>query len=352
MSAPGTIPKTEPSAPAATPGAKRGVSDAWLKTLWPLIALFVALAYNYFFSEGFFNIEVKDGRLFGSLIDILNRASPIMLISLGMTLVIATAGVDLSVGAVMAISGSLAAMLISQNHLPIAAIISICLAVSVVAGLWNGLLVGFFKIPPIVATLILMVSGRGIAQLITGGEVKTFHNAAFEYIGRGALFGLPFTVTITVAAFFFLTIFTRATAAGLFIEATGDNETASQYAGVHTRLVKLIVYSLCALLAGVAGFIPTADIAAADATHTGEFIELDAILATVIGGTPLTGGRFNLTGSIIGAILIQTLTITIRTKGVPDDWAILLKAIVIVGVCLLQSETFRKKIFGSRKAKA
>ena len=352
MTEPGTIQNAQAPTPTPAKPSQRGVSDAWLKTLWPLIALFVALAYNYFFSEGFFNIEVKDGRLYGSLIDILNRASPVMLISLGMTLVIATAGVDLSVGAVMAISGSLAAMLISQNNLPIAAIISICLGVSIVAGLWNGLLVGFFKIPPIVATLILMVSGRGIAQLITGGEVKTFHHATFEFIGRGALFGLPFTITLTIAAFFFLTIFTRATAAGLFIESTGDNETASQYAGVNTRLVKLIVYSICSLLAGVAGFIPTADIAAADATHTGEFIELDAILATVIGGTPLTGGRFNLTGSIVGAILIQTLTITIRTKGVPDDWAILLKAIVIVGVCLLQSETFRKKVFGSRKAKA
>jgi simple sugar transport system permease protein len=317
----------------------------WRKLQWPLLALGLVLLYNFIFTRDFFELTVRDGRLYGSVIDIFNRASPVMLLALGMTLVIATGGVDLSVGAVMAIAGAVAALLVTQTDLPVTAIIAASLGVAVIAGVWNGVLVGVFEVPPIVATLILMVSGRGIAQLLTGGQIITFENKALEFIGRGGFLGLPFAITLVVIALLAVVFLQTKTAAGLFIEATGDNETASRYAGVNTRAVKLLAYSFCGLCAGIAGLIVTTNIAAADANNAGLWLELDAILATVIGGTALTGGRFYPLGSIVGAILIQTLTTTILTKGVPVEFTLVVKAVVIIAVCLLQSEEFRKVVW-------
>jgi galactofuranose transport system permease protein len=321
--------------------------STWHKLKWPLIALAIAFVFNAVLTPGFFHFTVRDGRLYGSVIDILNRAAPIMLLSLGMTLVIATGGVDLSVGAVMALAGAVAAILISK-HTSVPVVIVAGLGVAILAGLWNGALVGIFKVPPIVATLILMVSGRGIAQLVTNGQIITFENKSFEFIGRGTLAGLPFTITIVLLVWAVLELLKRRTALGLFVECTGDNETASRYAGVNTNAVKLIVYSICALCAGIAGLIITTDIKAADVNNAGLWLELDAILATVIGGTALTGGRFYLVGSLIGAILIQTLTTTILTRGVAVELTLVVKAVVVILVCLLQSEKFRSVFLRKR----
>jgi simple sugar transport system permease protein len=309
------------------------------------------LFFNAVFTNGFFSFNVRDGRLYGSIIDILNRAAPVMLLALGMTLVIATGGVDLSVGAVMAITGASAALLLTKASLGVPAVILISLLVAMIAGIWNGTLVGVFKVSPIVATLILMVSGRGIAQLLTDGQIITFENKSFEFIGRGSFAGLPFTLTLALAVWLALTFLKSRTALGLFIECTGDNETASRYSGVNTHLVKLVVYSICSLCAGIAGLIVTTDIKAADANNAGLWLELDAILATVIGGTALTGGRFYLAGSLIGAILIQTLTTTILTRGVAVELTLVVKAVVVILVCLLQSEKFRAAVW-KRKAAA
>jgi galactofuranose transport system permease protein len=321
--------------------------STWHKLKWPIIALAIAFVFNAVLTPGFFHFTVRDGRLYGSVIDILNRAAPIMLLSLGMTLVIATGGVDLSVGAVMALAGAVAAILISK-HTSVPVVIVAGLGVAILAGLWNGALVGIFKVPPIVATLILMVSGRGIAQLLTNGQIITFENKSFEFIGRGAFVGLPFTITIVLLVWAVLELLKRRTALGLFVECTGDNETASRYAGVNTNAVKLIVYSACALCAGIAGLIITTDIKAADVNNAGLWLELDAILATVIGGTALTGGRFYLVGSLIGAILIQTLTTTILTRGVAVELTLVVKAVVVILVCLLQSEKFRSVFLRKR----
>jgi simple sugar transport system permease protein len=327
--------------------ATKAFRTSWAKLQWPLAALALVLLFNLLFTPGFFRLEVKDGRLYGSLIDILNRGTPVALGALGMTLVIATGGVDLSVGAVIAISGAVAALLIKSGT-PVPIVVVGALGVAIAAGIWNGLLVGLFRVPPIVATLILMVSGRGVAQLLSGGQIITFENKAFEFIGRGAVAGLPFTIALTLAVLVVLSLLKHRTALGLFIEATGDNETASHYSGINTRLVKMLVYAFCSFCAGVAGLIVTADIKAADSNNAGLWLELDAILATVIGGTTLQGGRFYLVGSLIGAVLIQALTTTILTRGVPVEFTLILKALVIVILCLLQSEPFRK-IFVGRK---
>lgn len=316
----------------------------WQKYKWPLLALALVLVFNAIFTTGFFHLEMKNDRLYGSLVDILNRAAPTMLLALGMTLVIATGGVDLSVGSVMAIAGAAAALMLTKTTQSVPVIITASLGIALFFGLWNGILVGFFKITPIVATLILMVSGRGIAQLLTDGQIITFDNKSFEFIGRGTFIALPFTITLVLIVYLLLELFTKRTAAGLFIESTGDNEKASQYAGVNTKFVKLLAYAICSLLAGLAGLIVTTDIKAADSNNAGLWLELDAILATVIGGTALTGGRFYLAGSLIGAILIQALTTTILTRGVPVQWTLVVKAVVIIIVCLMQSEAFRKSL--------
>jgi simple sugar transport system permease protein len=274
-----------------------------------------------------------------------------MLLALGMTLVIATGGIDLSVGAVIAIAGATAASLLVRPdgsplsflnvHHSVAGVILITLGLALLAGLWNGVLVAWLDIQPIVATLILMVAGRGVAQLLTDGQIITFENPSFQFLGSGFLLGIPFTIFIVTVAYLLGGALTRGTALGLFIESVGNNAKASRYAGVSARRVKLMVYGLCGFCAGVAGLIVTADIKAADANNAGLYLELDAILAVAIGGTSLAGGRFSLIGSLIGALVIQTLTTTILTRGVAPELTLVVKAAVVIAVCLLQSEPFR-----------
>ena len=320
--------------------------------LWAVVLLLLVLAFNLVFTPSFFMIEVRDGRLFGSLIDILNRAVPVLLLAVGMTLVIATGGVDLSVGAVMEITGACAACLIARPEglflsqmpsLGVGSIILFSLLAALVCGLFNGLLVAVFKVQPIVATLLLMVTGRGIAQLLTNGQIVVFEEPAFQVIGSGSFLGFPMPVWIFTATLALVAGLTNFTALGQLIASTGSNETASRYAGVHVGSIKVAVYVICAICAGIAGLIGTADIKAADANKAGLYLELDAILAVAVGGTAMAGGRFTIAGSVVGAILMQALTTTILTRGVAAEVTLILKALIVIAVCLLQSEEFRRK---------
>jgi galactofuranose transport system permease protein len=318
--------------------------QSWLKVRWVLLILGIVLALNWLFSPGFFRVLVKDGRLYGSLIDIVDRAAPVMLLTLGMSLVIATGGVDLSVGAIMAMIGSLAAKLVVEWQYGLPAVLAISIACGTAFGLWNGALVSFLGVQPIVATLILMVAGRGIAQLLTSGQILTFENPSFVFIGSGFFGGLPFTFTLVAVCTALTFLLVRKTAMGLFIEAVGDNETGSRYSGINTRFIKCFAYGASGFFAALAGLIVASDIKAADANNAGLYIELDAILAVVLGGTALTGGRFYLLNSLIGALLIQTLTTTILTRGVPVEYTLVVKAVMILMVCLAQSEQFRASL--------
>lgn len=313
---------------------------------WPIIGILVLLVFNVIYSPTFLQIQVVDGRLYGSLIDILNRGSLVMLLAIGMTLVIALKGVDLSVGSVMAISGAVAAVLVVQIGWPFELAMMVALAMAVLFGLGNGLLIGYIGIQPIIATLILMVAGRGVAMLLTDGQIIIFRDPSFAYFGNGHFLGLPFPVTVVVVALVLTLLVVRKTAIGLFIESVGGNEKAASACGIPAPLVKVMVYGFCSLCAGVAGLIATSNILAADSSRVGEWMELDAIFAVVVGGTALTGGRFFILGSIVGALLIQTLTTTMYNVGVPPAVAPVPKAIVIVGVCLLQSPAFRSEVAG------
>lgn len=335
-------------------------SDSWHKIKWLLLIIAALFLYNFLATPGFFHLEIKEGRLYGTLIDIGKRGTPVMLLSIGMTLVIATGGVDLSVGAVMAIVGALGARLILGSraaemlgkdvspatvaHYSFIIVLTLALIVGCGAGLWNGALVSFLRVQPIVATLILMVAGRGLAQLITGGQIITFENPAFAYLGGGYFLGLPFSYALVAVSFLATALLVRKTALALFIEAVGDNERASAFSGINTRFIKCFAYAASGFFSALAGLIAASDIKAADANNAGMYLELDAILAVVIGGTSLTGGRFYLFNSLIGAVLIQSLTTTILTRGVPVEYTLVVKAILILAVCLIQSETFRQAI--------
>lgn len=319
------------------PGGKRRIS--WPPGLPQIAALVLVLLADSLVAGHFFQIVVQDGRLFGSPIDILNRAAPVALLAIGMTLVIATGGIDLSVGAVMAIAGATAATMTVQGHsLPV--VLLATLGVGVLAGLWNGILVAVLKIQPFVATLILMVAGRGVAQLITAGQIVTFDSPALAWIGSGSLFWLPTPVIVALITLILFWVVIRKTALGLFIEAVGINNRAAKNAGVNTRIVVMLTYVLSGLCAAIAGIIVTADIRGADANNAGLWLELDAILAVVIGGGSLMGGRFNMVLSVVGALIIQGMNTGILLSGFPPEMNQVVKAVVVLCVLVVQSPRF------------
>jgi simple sugar transport system permease protein len=300
-----------------------------------ILALIVILAVDRVVSPQFFDLRLQDGRLFGSLIDVLNRGTPVALLSLGMVLVIATRGIDLSVGAIMAISGAIAASLADSHGLPV--VLAAALGAGLICGLWNGFLVAVLGMQPIVATLILMVAGRGIAQLITEGRIVTFSSPDLVWLGNGSILGIPMPVAIALGMLILTGAVVRGSALGLLIEATGGNSRASELAGVGTRAMILAVYVWCGVCAALAGVIAAADIMGADANNAGLWLELDAILAVVIGGTSLFGGRFSLVLAVLGALIIQTMNTGILLSGYPPEFNLLVKAVVVLAVLLLQS---------------
>ncbi len=320
---------------------------SWPKGMPQIIALLLVLAVDSLVAPHFFQILLQDGRLFGSPIDILNRAAPVALLAIGMTLVIATGGIDLSVGAVMAIAGATAAsMTVAGHSLPV--VLLAALGAGALAGLWNGILVAVLKIQPFVATLILMVAGRGVAQLITSGQIVTFDSPALSWLGSGSLLLLPTPVIIAVATLLLFWLFTRRTALGMFIEAVGINIRAAKNAGVNTRIVVMLAYVLSGICAAIAGIIVAADIRGADANNAGLWLELDAILAVVIGGGSLMGGRFNLLLSVVGALIIQGMNTGILLSGFPPELNQVVKAVVVLCVLIVQSPRFIGLLKGVR----
>jgi ribose/xylose/arabinose/galactoside ABC-type transport system permease subunit len=302
-------------------------------------ALLIIFLVNWIVFRDFFAIRLQDGRLFGSHIDVFNRGAPVALLALGMTLVIATRGIDLSVGAVMAIAGATAATLTVQGY-PLPVVLAATCAMGLLCGLWNGLLVAILEIQPIVATLILMVAGRGFAQLITEGQIVTFVSEGLSAVGSGSFVTLPMPVVIAAMMLIITQVLVRFTALGLFIEAIGANVRSSAYAGVNTKVVTIAVYMWCSLCASIAGLIVTADIRGADANNAGLWLELDAILAVVIGGTSLLGGRFSLGLSVLGALIIQAMNTGILLSGYRPEYNLIVKAAVVLVVLLAQSPAF------------
>jgi simple sugar transport system permease protein len=336
------------------------------RLFFPITALLIILIFDLIFIPGFFSIESRDGNLRGSLIDIMRNGSTVMILAIGMTLVIATGGVDLSVGATMAIAASVAGILMNPSALknevffvtdptytyqPLWLVILAALSVAIFCGLWNGVLVAYMRIQPMVATLILMISGRGIAQLITNGLRVQITYRPYAFLGQGWLI-LPFSLYIVGFIYALTWLMTRKTAIGMFIESVGTNFRSSFFSGINEKKIKLLVYSFCGLCAGIAGLIASSNIKTSDANNIGLTTELDAILAVVIGGTSMKGGRFSLLASMIGALVMQAITQSMYAVGVPAFALQAIKAVVVILVILLYSEQVRefvRKIGSPRK---
>jgi len=349
------------TAPQCGPNAPPPPDALWRRTarhplVWPLATLALILAVNASLSPGLWHLQWRDGHLYGSLIDIINRAAPLAIVALGLTLVIATRGIDISVGAVVAISGAVAALMMGDelkivdgqavhlSHVPVAVAVLGALAAAGLCGAWNGLLVARAGLQPIIATLIMMLAGRGAAQLLTGGQILSIQYVPYFAIGNGFLIGLPVAALIALAVWGGMTLILERSALGLFIRAIGINPRAARVAGVRSRTITICVYAFCGLCAGIAGVIVSSNVKSADGNNAGLLMELDAILAVTIGGTLLSGGRFTLAGTVIGALIIQTLTSTIYAIGVPPEINLVVKAVVVFAVMLLQSSEFRRQL--------
>ena len=324
------------------------------RLFWPALVLVVMIAANTVYRPGFLAVEVKNGHLYGTPIDILRLSAPLILVALGMTLVIATGGIDLSVGSLCAISGAIACLHISgaadQNSpATVATALALAFGAALVLGAWNGVLVAVIGIQPIIATLILMVAGRGIAQLVTEGQIITINSGPYRAIGLGHFLTLPLAILIALAAALLVAAFTRRTALGLIVESVGGNAEASRLAGIRSRRIVFLVYVISAACAALAGFMVTANVSSADGNAAGLWIELDAILAVVIGGTSLAGGRFSLGGTVLGALIIQTLTTTVYAMNISPQTSLLFKAVVVIAVCLVQAPAFRARLRRRRR---
>ena len=341
--------KHSPSIEAIPPTASRLRALAGHRAVWPLLALALIFAIDGLISPGFFHIRIVEGRLFGNLIDILYRATPTAIVALGMAVVIGTKGIDLSVGSVIAIVGAVITWRIHAGDSHIVVLL-IALGVGLMCGLWNGFLVSILDIQPIIATLILMTSGRGIGlmvNLLYGGTNPSFTSPLLQGLSVGHIGLIPTRLVLGAAIFGALWLMIRRTALGLFLESVGGNSAAANLAGIDARLIKYAAYLICAFLAAWAGVILAADTHTSDPVSIGLYIELDAILAVVIGGGSLSGGRIYLGMTVLGTLVIQALTTSILTSGLPPEYNLVVKAVVVIIVLLMQSDNLRAALSAS-----
>jgi len=263
-----------------------------------------------------------------NLWNVLLQVSTVVLVAVGMTMVIATGGIDLSVGSVMAVSGALAATLLDYG-LPIAILVGLLGALAV--GVLNGLLIARLKVQPIVVTLATLIAGRGVAQVLSNnGELVTIDHPGFAMLGRGMVGPFPTRVVIALLVVGIAAFALRSSAFGRYVLASGGNPVAARLAGVPVSRTLLTVYGTSALLAGLAGLIEASRLGASDAAKIGLNMELDAIAATVVGGTALTGGRATIVGTVIGALIMQVIATSFNMLLVPYSWSLALKAAIIL----------------------
>ncbi|MDO5519868.1 MAG: ABC transporter permease [bacterium] len=327
----------------------------------PIVCLIVVLLVNVIKRPDFFKISINNGVLYGYLIDIINRASELVILAIGMTLVTASSGgQDISVGAVMAVAAAVCCEILSGGEVStnefansfVLAIVA-ALVVSALCGAFNGFLVANLHIQPMVATLILFTAGRGIAQLVTKGQITYVRVGTYKvaggYIGKCPI---PTPIFFAIIAVLIAYLVLKKTALGLYIESVGVNGSASRLVGLNSTKIKFLTYVICGLLAGVAGLVASSRIYSADANNIGLNLEMDAILAVALGGNLLSGGKFSLMGSVIGAYTIQALTTTLYAMNVSSDQLPVYKAIVVIIIVILQSPVFRKYIADIKKKRA
>lgn len=328
-----------------------------MRLFMPIVCLLAVLLVNVITTPGFFKISVNNGVLYGYIIDVINRASELVVLAVGMTLVTASSGgQDISVGAVMAVAAAICCQILSggaasTNTLEGSFVVAVIVALlgAALCGAFNGFLVAKLNIQPMVATLILFTAGRGIAQLITKGQITYVRVDSYKvlggYIGKCPI---PTPIFAAVIVIIIVHIIMKKTALGLYIESVGINSSASRLVGLNSTMIKFLTYVICGVLAGIAGLVASSRIYSADANNIGLNLEMDAILAVALGGNVLGGGKFSLMGSVIGAYTIQALTTTLYAMNVSADQLPVYKAIVVVVIVTLQSPVFKKAMAGMK----
>lgn len=327
--------------------------------VWGIVAIAALLALSLSRDPGYLSISVNptNGNLVGNVLDILRASAPLLMIAVGSCLVIATSGIDLSVGSVMVVSGAVAMEFLriaadgTSPSLALAAV-ALALALSTVLGVVNGVLVAFVGLQPFITTLVTLLAGRGLAKVITSGQNTTAINEPFRWIANGYVLGFPVVVLIAAIVVAVMAVVVRRTALGLMIESIGINAEASRLAGIRQRGLLITVYAISGFLAGVAGLFAVSSVMTVDVSRTGAQLEMDAILAVVIGGTSLAGGKFSIGGAVVGALLIATLDKTVVFLGVPSSATPAFKAVVIIILCLVQSDRIRGYASARRRAAA
>jgi ribose/xylose/arabinose/galactoside ABC-type transport system permease subunit len=313
---------------AAAPTVRRFDPYAFLTAYGTLIALALLLAFNIAFTRNFVTLQTLNVNL--------TQVCTIVIVGLGMTLVIGTGGIDLSVGSLMAIAGALVP--IGNIYVGVALAMAVSVLAAGILGVFNGWLVARFRIQPIVATLVLFIAGRGIAQVMTNGNLQTFTTPQFQWIGLSRPFGIPAQVIIMAVMVVVFAWALRRTVFGRSILAIGGNERAAALSGIAVRRIKLAVYGISGLCAGLAGLIVIAINSSSDANLVGLGMELDAIAAVAVGGTSLSGGRASIVGTLLGALTIQLVRYTLLANGVPDAAAQVIKAAIIALAVWLQQQ--------------
>jgi galactofuranose transport system permease protein len=297
----------------------RAAVGPWLRDHGVYVAFVLLLVFNLIFTENFAS--------FGTFSNLLVQVSPVLLVSLGLALVIGTEGIDLSVGAIMALASAALPLYLGYGW-PVA--IGLSLFVGIAAGLLNGSLVAFAGVQPIVATLALLVAGRGLAQIFTNGQLLIVTDPVVLALGQARPFGIPAPVIVAAVAVAVVAFLIRRTTFGRYVVAIGGNRSASYLSGHPVRRTLLAVYAISGLLAAVAGIVATARLGASDPSNIGVLIELSAITAVVVGGTPLTGGRVRLAGTVMGALLMQLISTTFISNNLPFTYAQVLTAGIIL----------------------
>lgn len=317
----------------------------------PILCLVLVLLVNLITTPDFFAISIRDGMFYGYIIDVINRASELVILAVGMTLMVAaSAGTDISVGAVMAVAAAVTCNVlagggqsVTEYSNPYILGLLAGILVALLCGCFNGFLVAKLKIQPMVATLILFTAGRGIAQLVTKGQITYIRVDGYKVLGssiKGLPLPVPFFVAIIVVILTMIIL--KKTALGMYIQSVGINSKASRLVGLKSSRIIFLTYVFGGLMAGIAGLVASSRIYSADANNIGLNMELDAILAVALGGNSLGGGKFSLMGSVIGAYTIQALTTTLYAMHVSSDQVPVYKAIVVVIIVSLQSAQLRK----------
>jgi ribose transport system permease protein len=291
----------------------------WLPKYGVYLAIVLLVLYNIFFTPYFLtwsNVRIQ-----------LIQVAPIVIVALGMALVIGTEGIDLSVGSVMALAAALIPLYLGYGV--IAAILASVVA-GVAVGFINGVLVARVGLQPIVATLALFVGGRGLAVVISKGQLKDVRNPDLIYLGSGDLFGVPVLVWIAAALVLVVAFLVRRTVFGRRLLAIGGNRPATELAGLPVKRVLITVYVVCGVLASIAGLLAVARIQSSDASAVGLLIELSAITAVVVGGTPLTGGKVRVLGTVAGALLMQLVIATMIKHNLQPSTTEMVQAVIIL----------------------